>query len=89
MPISVSLPYFYISVTILLYKLIFESVKGIPGLLVPWLHLPLQVDPDDVYPLAGDGIKWWPIREVRPAGQGKVPVVTVGHNLLAPEYSRR
>ena len=75
--------------TILLYKLVFESVKGIPGLLIPWLHLPLQVDPDDVDPLAGDGIKRWPIRQVRPTGQREVPVVTVGHNLLAPEYSRR
>ena len=74
--------------TILLDKLILERVKGIPGLLVSRLNLPLHVDTDNVDPLAGDGLKCWPVRQVRPAGQRKVPVVMVGHNLMAPGYRR-
>ena len=77
-------PYFYISVAILLNKLILERVESTPGCFIPGLNMPFQVDSNDGGPLTSDGVQGWPVRQVRPASQGEVPVVAVGHNLLTP-----
>ena len=82
--IQIFLPYFHVSMAVLLDKLIFELLKRLPGLIVARLHLPLHVDPDDGGALPGDGLQLRPVGHVAPAGEGKVYVVTVRHLLLGP-----
>lgn len=72
---------------VLLDKLVLQALEGLPGLIVPGLHLPLQVDPDDVRPLPGDGLQLGPVREVAPAGEREVDVVAIRDLLLGPEKS--
>ena len=78
------LPYFHVSVAVLLDKFVFKLLKSLPGLSVPRLHCPLHVDPDDGGSLPGDGLQLGPVGHVAPAGQGEVDVVAVGHLLLGP-----
>ena len=78
------LPYFHVSVAVLLDKFVFELLESLPGLIVAWLHLPLHVDADDGGALPGDGLQLRPVGHVAPAGQGEVDVVAVRHLLLGP-----
>ena len=74
--------------TVLLHKLVLESIEGIPGFLVTRLHLALHVHPDDVDALAGDGLQGGPVGQVGPAGEGEVPVIAVCHDLLTPNEEK-
>ena len=78
------LPYFHVSVAVLLDKFVFKLLKSLPGLSVPRLHCPLHVDPDDGGSLPGDGLQLGPVGHVAPAGEREVYVVAVRHLLLGP-----
>lgn len=71
--------------TVLLHKVVFKVVEGLPGPGVPRLHLGLHVDPYDAGALAGQAVQLGPVCEVTPGGQGEVLVVTVCHLLFAPK----
>ena len=79
------MPYFHVTVAVLLHKLVLEVLEGLPGRGVPGLHAPLHVDPDDAGALAGQTVQEGPLSQVTPGGQGEVQVITVCHLLPTPE----
>ena len=71
--------------TVLLDKFVLEVLKSLPCLIVAWLDLPLEVDPDDGGSLPCYGLQLRPVWEVAPAGEREVYVVAVGDLLLSPD----